>query len=127
MPSSTRTWTPDELRLLDTAYSVHLHAHTEGSSNASVEIGLVVVNGSVFVRAYRGTALPWYQATQSRGTGWIRLVPTTWNVAFSAVPASTDPHLADQIDAAYIRKYGSLATSATGNRMRQATLRIDPA
>jgi hypothetical protein len=128
MPASLRTWTPDELHLLDTANAVHLHGHTEDSgTNASVEIGIVVVNDSVFVRAYRGTASRWYQATQSRGTGWIRLGPTTWDVTFTAAPASTDPLLADQIDAAYLRKYDTLATSATDHRIREATLRLDPA
>ncbi|PZG18466.1 DUF2255 family protein [Nonomuraea aridisoli] len=127
MPASSRTCTPDELDVLDTAYSVHLHAHIEGSqTNDSVEIGLVAVNGSVFVRAYQGPASRWYQATQSLGTGWIRLGPTAWNVAFSAVPASADPRLADHIDKAYVRKYGGLAGAATGDRMRQATIRVDP-
>lgn len=43
----------------------------------------------------------------------------------TAVPASADPQLAELIDDAYVRTYGSLASSATGDRMRQATLCVD--
>ncbi|WP_432942729.1 DUF2255 family protein [Kribbella sp. CA-253562] len=122
-----RTWTPGELDVLSAAYSIDLHANTDrNDSDDSVEIGMVVVAGSVFVRAFRGTASRWYEAAKNSGTGWIRQGETRWKVAFTAVPASLDPQLADRIDDAYVAKYGGLASGATGDRMREATLRSEP-
>jgi hypothetical protein len=124
---AARTWTPGELDRLTTGYSIHLHAHTDDhDTDDSVEIGVVVVGGSVYVRAFRGPTSRWYQAAENGGAGWIRFGETRWNVAFAAVPASVDPQLADRIDDAYVMKYGGLASGATGDRMREATLRVDP-
>jgi hypothetical protein len=123
---AARPWTPGELDRLATGYSVHLHAHTDDHDpDDCVEIGLVVVRGSVFVRAFRGPTSRWYQAAKNGGAGWIRFGETRWKVAFAAAPASVDAQLADQIDDAYVIKYGDLASGATGERMREATLRVD--
>lgn len=125
--TTLRTWTGGELDTFATAFSVHLHAGADDDrAGESVEIGVVVVGRSVFVRAYRGSSSRWYQAARSRGTGWLRHGGTTWDVAFSAVPAAEHPDVADGVDDAYRRKYGALAGAATGSGMRAATLRIDP-
>jgi hypothetical protein len=58
------------------ARSLHLHAGDDPPGvGESVEVGMVVVRGALFVRAHRGTASVWYQAAVAAGCGgarWVR-------------------------------------------------------
>ncbi|MFJ2954593.1 DUF2255 family protein [Streptomyces sp. NPDC087270] len=88
-----------------------------------MEIGVVVVDGAVFVRASRGPSSRWFRATQERHRGAVRVDGTVRQVAFD-VPARTDARLTRAIDDAYTRKYGDVG--AMSDRMRAATVRIAP-
>lgn len=116
-------WSSAQLQALAAEFSLRLAVGADGFDGPNVEIGMVVVDEVCFVRAQRGTASQWYRAAVRDGHGSIRVADSVINVR--AVPAH--PSLADQIDAAYRTKYGSLASFAAGPRVREATLAIMPA
>ena len=71
----------------------------------------VVVDDSLYVRAYNGTASRWYKAVMQQKRGRITAAGVTKNVAFEPV----DGPINDDIDEAYREKYkGSGAISASG-------------
>ena len=113
-------WTPDELTALADGSSLRL---TAGSGPGSeVELGMVLVQGELYVRAYRGPESRWFQAAQETGRGRIRAGAIARDVLL--IPA---PGPADAIDAAYHAKYGSSSALTASPQARAATLRIDPA
>ena len=57
-------WTPDELTVLADASSLRL---TAGDGPCfEVELGMVLVHGELYVRAYRGPESRWFQAAGNR-------------------------------------------------------------
>ncbi|MFD7309618.1 DUF2255 family protein [Promicromonospora sp. NPDC059942] len=123
------TWiapTPEALR---DAPSLHLSAGPAGSVDPDapgapeVEVGMVLADGELYVRAQRGTTSQWYRAAVSHGSGRVRVAGETVAVRFE--PAG--PEVAPAVDTAYRSKYGSLASFAVGGAARAATLRISPA
>ncbi|MCG7205212.1 DUF2255 family protein [Streptomyces arenae] len=115
-------WSRQQLESLDTTCSLLLMAGDGGTDGPQVEIGMVVVGGECFVRAYRGAVSRWYQAALKQGTGSIAVGDQLIEVVFS--PAETA--LGGEIDRACSTKYGSLASSANGSRMKEATLLVRP-
>lgn len=115
-------WSQQQLEHLDSTFSLRLMAGDGGLNGPQVEIGMVVVGNGCFVRAYRGTTSRWYQAALKQGTGSIAVGDQFIGVVFS--PAETA--LGGEIDTAYSKKYSSLAASANGSRMKEATLLIRP-
>jgi hypothetical protein len=121
-------WTNDQLVAIDDAYSLILAAETAGSlPGDEVEIGMVVVDGEVFVRAYRGSRSRWFQAAQVSGRGIIRIGDTRLGVRFALPDPDKDSALAVRIDSAYASKYGDRASGYGTSAIRAATLRILPA
>ncbi|CAG6390696.1 DUF2255 family protein [Streptomyces cocklensis] len=116
------TWTADDRDLLSTAGSLVL---TAGSGDRpGVEVGMVVVDGGLYVRAYRGVRSRWYQAAREHGHGRIQLGSVTCDVLL----ATGDVEPAAGLDAAFRAKYGAAAEAfVTGPQARAATIRIDPA
>src|SRR4051794_17423716 len=92
----------------------------------------VVVDSSLYVRAYNGTSSRWYQAAKSQQAGRITAAGQTFEVTFEAIEkpasASTHDHTGDDIDAAYRAKYagspylGHMISSLA----KAATVRITP-
>jgi hypothetical protein len=115
------------LAAIDSAFSLILSAATDDEPpRDSVEVGVVVVHGQVYVRAYRGTASEWFQAIQVLGRGTIRVREQIHSVRFGLTGPTQEPELALAIDSAYEAKYGSLANGTMTSQMRNATVRITP-
>jgi hypothetical protein len=83
---------------------------------------MVTVRGSLYVRAYRGTASGWFQATQTYGHGRVWLGAIERDVTFR--PAS--PALHDDIDTAYRAKYGHDAGLVASPTAQATTVEIRP-
>ncbi|MFF4902735.1 DUF2255 family protein [Streptomyces sp. NPDC001068] len=114
-------WTPREQTLLTDTYALVLTAgDTPGSG---VEIGMVVVDGDLYVRAYRGVRSRWYRAAQDHGHGRIEVAGVTREVLLR----TRDLTLTPAIDNAFRAKYGALADALTASpQARAATIRIEP-
>ncbi|WP_439376762.1 DUF2255 family protein [Amycolatopsis lexingtonensis] len=113
-------WRPEDLALLTGAESLVLTAGSEGG----VELGMVLVRGELYVRAYRGAGSRWYRAAREHGHGRIRLGNVTRDVVLETPVGEP----AAEIDAAYRRKYGQAAGSLVASpAAHAATVRIVPA
>jgi hypothetical protein len=110
------SWDPTDAAVLSDAPSLHL---TVGSE--VVELGMVVVDGSLYVRAFRGPASRWYRAALTDPAGRIRVGPLD-----RAVSLAPHPEPPGAVDAAYHAKYGSLGTLVDNPQARRATLRVSP-
>ncbi|GAA2043945.1 hypothetical protein GCM10009839_54200 [Catenulispora yoronensis] len=144
-------WTPDELRLLANHESLVLTVGPTGGdgptlgvgstfgvgptlgaeARESVEIGMVLVDAQLFVRAYRGTGSRWYQAARKFGRGQIRVGETTRDVVLhtsgSGLGEEPDPDAAtgQAVDAAFVAKYGAAAAGLVASApAREATILI---
>ncbi len=120
------TWSHDELAAFAAAKSLMLRAGTEDPAGECVEVGMVVVHDRLYVRAHRGTASVWFQATRSAGHGRVWTDGVAKSVSFT--PA--DPGLAGEIDAAYRAKYhrydAALVDFVVSPAARSATVQIVP-
>ncbi|MGW2034648.1 DUF2255 family protein [Streptomyces spinosus] len=116
-------WTPEDQDLLAETYALTLTAGDDGQGEG-VEIGMVVVDGDLYVRAYRGVRSRWYQAARDHGHGRIRVAGVTRDVCFR----TRDLELSPGLEAAFRAKYGALADALVASpEARAATIRIDPA
>jgi hypothetical protein len=113
-------WTTDELTALADGSSLRLTAGD--GPGPEVELGMVLVQGELYVRAYRGPESRWFQSAQETGRGHVRAGAIARDVLL--VPAHGP---ADAIDAAYRAKYGNSGTLVASPQALAATLRIDPA
>ncbi|MFF5499875.1 DUF2255 family protein [Streptomyces aquilus] len=115
-------WTPEERSVFSETYSLVLTAGD--TDRPGVEIGMAVVDGELYVRAYRGVRSRWYRAAREHGHGTIRVGAVSRDVLL----ATGDLHLPAGLDAAFRAKYGEVADALVANpRARAATIRIDPA
>ncbi|MFJ9778696.1 DUF2255 family protein [Amycolatopsis sp. NPDC101161] len=113
------TWTPEDLARLAESYSLVLTA----GDGPGVEIGMAVVDGGVYVRAYRGVRSRWYRAARDHGHGRIELGGVTRAVSFT-----TGVEPPGGLDAAFAGKYGPVSDALVASpEARAATVRIDPA
>ncbi|MFG2356953.1 DUF2255 family protein [Streptomyces sp. NPDC048521] len=116
------TWTPEDQALFSETYALVLTAGDDGHDG--VEIGMVVVDGRLYVRAYRGVRSRWYRAARDLGHGRIQVAGVTRDVLLQ----TRDLDLSPGLDAAFRAKYGPLADAlVTSPQARAATIRIDPA
>jgi hypothetical protein len=114
------TWTPEDLALLTESYSLVLTAGDAGGSG--VEIGMAVVDGGVYVRAYRGVRSRWYRAASELGHGRIRVGGRAREVRFTG---GLEPPTG--LDTAFAGKYGPVSDALVASpEARAATIRIDP-
>ncbi|MFF0079165.1 DUF2255 family protein [Streptomyces canus] len=116
------TWTPEDQILLSETCSLVL---TAGDTNhAGVEIGMVVVDGELYVRAYRGVGSLWYRAARKHGHGTIRVGAVRRDVLLTT--GGLEPCAG--LDAAFRAKYGPVAEAlVSSSEARAATIRIHPA
>jgi hypothetical protein len=116
------TWPPEDRALLTESESLVLTAGDD--DHLGVEIGMVLVDGELYVRANRGVRSRWYEAAQRNSHGQIRVGAVTRDVLLE----TRDSGLACEIDAAYRNKYGpTVGALAVSPQARAATIRIDPA
>ncbi|SNX88330.1 hypothetical protein SAMN06272735_8769 [Streptomyces sp. TLI_55] len=114
-------WKPEDQSLFSEAYSLFLTAGD--SDRPGVEIGMVVVDGELYVRAYRGVRSRWYQAARTHGHGTIQV----GDVSHAVVLTTEDLEPPIGLDAAFRTKYGPIADAlVAGPEARAATIRIDP-
>ena len=118
-------WPKDELKRIAETDDLHISPFRDDGKTYGTPtwIWAVVVDGSLYVRAYHGKKSRWYQAAMREGAGRIRAAGLTKDVTFEAVSGGP---IQDRIDEAYRMKYARspylkpmIAASA-----RAATVRI---
>lgn len=89
-------------------------------------IWVVAVDGSLYVRSWKGEAGRWYRRAHRHGVGSVALAGGEHPVRF--VPAA-EPGLGARIDEAYLSKYGdsTYAEAMTRPPAAGTTMRLDPA
>ena len=118
------TWSKDELRKIAETDDLHISPFREDGKTYGTPtwIWSVVVDDSLYVRAYNGKSSRWYQAALQQKAGRITAAGITKEVAFA--PASET--INDRIDEAYRAKYRNspYLNPMIGTRARAATVRI---
>lgn len=112
-------WTAAELRDLAGSHSLQLTA--DGDGDGSVELGMVVVDGRLYVRGFRGPTSRWYRAAVEHGHGRVTCRTWTRRVTFSAAVDEVAG-----LESAYASKYGDSAGLVGSAHARAATLLISP-
>jgi hypothetical protein len=120
------TWPKGELRKIAEADDLHISPFREDGRTYGTPtwIWSVVVDDSLYVRAYNGQNSRWYKAAVRQKAGRITAAGMTKEVAFETV----DGPINDLIDDAYRAKYkGSpYLRPMIGSRARSATLKVMP-
>lgn len=119
-------WLKEELNKIAEADDLHISPFREDGVTYGTPtwIWSVVVEDSVYVRAYYGHNSRWYQAALRQKAGRITVAGMTKEVTFEPVSGQ----LNDLIDNAYRAKYkGSpYLSSMIGTRARSATVKLIP-
>ena len=119
-------WTREELRKIADTDDLRISPFREDGTTYGTPtwIWSVVVDDSLYVRAYNGTASRWYKAAMQQKRGRITAAGVTNNVAFEAV----DGQINDDIDEAYREKYKNspYLQPMISTRSRSATVKIEP-
>ena len=117
-------WAKDELNKIRRGDDLHISPFREDGKTYGTPtwIWSVVVDKSLFVRAYNGSKSRWYQAALKQKAGRINVAGMTFEVTFEPVESS----LNDRIDDAYRVKYkGSPYLNPMVSKQAQsATIRI---
>jgi len=120
------TWTKDELSKIAATDDLHVSPLRDDRKTYGTPtwIWSVVVDDSLYVRAYNGQRSRWYQAALRQTVGRVTAAGTTSDVTFEPVEGPIN----DRIDEAYRAKYKSSPYLAPmiGTRARSATVRIVP-
>jgi hypothetical protein len=118
--------TRDELRKIAGTDDLHIAPFREDGKTYGTPtwIWSVVVDDSLYVRAYNGTASRWYKAAKEQKRGRITTAGMTKDVIFELV----DDSINDQIDDAYRAKYKTspYLSPMISKRSRSATVKIEP-
>jgi hypothetical protein len=102
------SWTSDELTRIGNAEALSLSAaRHDGTLSDRVTVGVVLLGGNPYIRAYRGPGSSWFRSTQVRREGRIWVDSVEKNVTFELAHDA----LANEIDAAYRSKYGHYSAS----------------
>ncbi|MDE3188658.1 MAG: DUF2255 family protein [Acidobacteriota bacterium] len=117
-------WPKDEIRKIAETDDLHIAPFRDDGKTCGTPtwIWSVVVDGSLYVRAYNGQSSRWYQAALLQKAGRITAAGMTKEVAFEPV----DGPIQDRIDEAYRAKYKGSPYLAPmiGARARSATVRV---
>ncbi len=119
-------WTSNELKKIAASDDLHISPFREDGTTYGTPtwIWSVVVDGSLYVRAYNGTASRWYKAALQQKRGRITAAGMTKDVTFEPVGDFMD----DRIDDAYGAKYKTspYLPPMISQRSRLATVKIEP-
>ncbi|MEV0803979.1 DUF2255 family protein [Kribbella sp. NPDC050281] len=118
------TWTAEELHSLDRVSEIRVAGRRQdGSLRTLTIVWHVVIDGNVYVRSVRGVEGGWYKGVMHHHEGAI-----SWDGKTREVTYTPDATVDDQIDTAYLNKYGNGSpTRAIINAAAKATtLRIEP-
>lgn len=120
------SWSKDEIARIAQADDLHVSPLREDGKTYGTPtwIWSVVVDGTLYVRAYNGKASRWYQAASRRKAGRISVGGMTVDVVFGPVGGA----LLDRIDEAYRLKYRTSRYLAPmiSAKARAATMEIRP-
>ena len=120
------SWRRNELKKIADTDDLHISPFREDGMTYGTPtwIWSVVVDDSLYVRAYHGTASRWYQAAMQQKRGRITAAGITKDVTFEAL----DGTINDRIDDAYRAKYKSspYLQPMISARSRSATVKIEP-
>ena len=120
------SWRKDELKKIADTDDLHISPFREDGMTYGTPtwIWSVVVDDSLYVRAYNGTASRWYNAAMQQKRGRITAAGVTKNVAFEPV----DGPINDDIDEAYREKYKNspYLQPMISTRSHSATVKIEP-
>jgi hypothetical protein len=119
-------WTKDELKKIADTDDLHISPFREDGMTYGTPtwIWSVVLDDSLYVRAYNGTASRWYKAAIQQKRGRITAAGMTKDVTFQPV----DDSINDRIDDAYRAKYKTspYLSPMISKRSRSATVKIEP-
>ncbi|MEI2394736.1 MULTISPECIES: DUF2255 family protein [Paenibacillus] len=120
------TWSKEVLEKISKADDLHISPFREDGITYGTPtwIWSVVVDGSVYVRAYYGQNSRWYQAVLRQRAGRITVAGMTKDVSFEPIKGEINDH----IDNAYRAKYTGDAylNSMISSRARSATVKVEP-
>ena len=119
-------WADDELNRIAASDDLHISPFRDDGITYGTPtwIWSVVVDGSLYVRAYHGQESRWYKSAMRQKAGRIQVAGMSRDVSFEPVDGASD----EAIDAAYRAKYASSRYLAPmiSDRARSATVRIRP-
>lgn len=119
-------WLKRELEGISKADDLHISPLREDGKTYGTPtwIWSVVVDGSLYVRAYNGKESRWYKAALRQKAGRITAAGMTKEVTFETV----DGEINDRIDDSYGAKYAGspYLKPMIGGRARAATVRVVP-
>jgi len=120
------TWSEDELRRIAASDDLHIAPFRADGKTLGTPtwIWSVVVDDSLYARAYNGTQSRWHQAALAQRAGRITVAGMMKGVTFEPVAAA----IQDRIDEAYRSKYrdSPYLDPMIGDRARAATVKIIP-
>ena len=122
------TWNSDELNKIGKAEELQIASlRRDGTFRNPVTIWVVRVGEDLYVRSVNGRQSAWFRGTQTRHEGQIRAGGVDKDVSFVE---ETDPHVNEQIDAAYRTKYSRYAAGIINSTLtpeaRSATIKLVP-
>ena len=119
-------WSAEKIRKLAETDDLHIAPfRSDGRTYGTLTwIWSVVVDGQLYVRAYRGKASSWFQAAREQKAGRITAAGMTLEVGFEVVEGPIN----DLIDQAYRAKYKSspYLKPMIAEPARSATVRVSP-
>ena len=99
------TWSSDDLARLGSADEIQIAPEKDdGTLRSPTTIWIVRSGEEMYVRSVNGPDGHWYRTAEGTHRGQIRVDGATKDVAFVD---ETDPTVNEQVDAAYMAKYGS--------------------
>ncbi len=120
-------WTSDELTKIGAADELLIASlRKDGTLRKSVIIWVVRLGDDLYVRSVNGRTSAWFRGTQVRHEGHITAGGVEKDVAFVE---EADPHINDQLDAAYNTKYHRYAQYVppiVAPGARAATIKLVP-
>lgn len=126
MAAPSAVWTSDELNKIGAADELEIAPmRADGALRKPVIIWVVRAGDDLYVRSYKGPAARWYQGTRARHAGRIRAGGVEKDVDFVD---EADPAVNDQVDAAYLAKYGHTpyAQPMLALEVRLTTIKLTP-
>jgi hypothetical protein len=120
------TWNTATTRQLADAAEVEIVLPAAGRPEVRTPMWIVAVDGTLYVRSWKGEAGIWCRRARRNGTGSVSAAGHEHRVTFSPVG---EPGTNARIDEAYRRKYGqsSYTQAMTRPPATSTTLRLDPA
>lgn len=117
-------WSKGELLKIAETDDLHISPFREDGKRYGTPtwIWSVVVEDTLYVRAYNGKASSWYQAAMKQKAGRITAAGITKEVSFEAV----DRPINDRIDEAYRAKYHGSPYLKSMVGARSATVKVMP-